>query len=153
MAAGVEELSDSDVSPEVIEMRVHRKAEEALQILCRRLEGNSFVLGQKPSSVDALVYAYVAPVLISKLPNKSWQNKVANYAEVVAFVNRITRTYFPPRVEYSSEKAEKSKEGEEEDGKPLVPLKYNVMSCLVAAAAMSAYAYFSGLYRVFHVRY
>lgn len=153
-AAGLECLEDEvdQDGRRLVETRVHARAEEALQILCQRLVGSGggggknqrFLLGGTcPTSVDALVFAYLAPILRAPLPDKTWQNKVKTYTEVASYVQRIAQAYFPC---LQKEKLRDEKEEEDSSETMTVSTGRNIMSALVAVCAMSGYLYVSGLF-------
>ena len=50
---------------------------------------------RSPSSVDAVMYAYLAPLLKAPYPNNALQNYLNNCDNLVKFVVRISQNYFP----------------------------------------------------------
>ena len=48
---------------QMVESAVYKKAEECLSLLARRLGEEPYFFGKSPSSVDALMYGYLAPLL------------------------------------------------------------------------------------------
>ena len=47
----------------MVEAAVYKRAEECLSVLARRLGDEPYFFGKSPSSLDALMYGYLAPLL------------------------------------------------------------------------------------------
>jgi len=166
---GNEDCDDAATSA-MIESAVYKRAEECLSVLARRLGDDLYFFGKSPSSLDALVYGHLAPLLKAPLPNPTLQNHLKACVNLVSFVVRITQNYFAETaLEYekilsdkqaeeaaraaaaaaASEKGEAGKEGGEgasrsgksDLGEWLRPFAGGAVAC----SAMLAYAYFSGL--------
>ncbi|VDL79700.1 unnamed protein product [Nippostrongylus brasiliensis] len=69
---------------------------QALNLLSSKLGDNKFFCGNKPSSLDALVYGYLAPLLRLPLPNDRLQLHLRACPNLVRFVELVTSIYFPP---------------------------------------------------------
>ena len=63
-------------------------------MLARRLGDDLYFFGKSPSSLDALVYGHLAPLLKAPLPNPTLQNHLKACVNLVSFVVRITQNYF-----------------------------------------------------------
>ena len=50
----------------------------------------------RPTSFDALLFAYLAPLVKANLANTKLQNHVKACENLVKFVGRIITRYFPP---------------------------------------------------------
>ena len=127
----------------VIENAVYKGAEECLTILSRRLGDQDYFFGQSPSSIDAVMYGYLAPLLKAPLPNPGpLQNHLKACGNLVSFIVRITQNYFSQTfIDYEKVKAEKEVITPVNWGDWLRPL----MAVTAGGAAMTAYAYGSGL--------
>lgn len=137
----------------MVEAAVYKRAEECLSVLARRLGDEPYFFGKSPSSLDALMYGYLAPLLKAPLPNPALQNHLKASVNLVSFVVRITQNYFSETAlayekkmsdKQAEEAAKVSKEGvvvKNGIGDWLRPLAAGVVSC----SAMLGYAYFSGL--------
>ena len=145
----------------MIETAVYKSAEECLIMMSERLGDQPYLFGQAPSSADAMLYGYLAPLLKAPFPNATLQNHLKACENLVKFVSRITLTYFSKiALDY-----EKSKLNENEDNKnnkddkssssPNKNAKSNdddepisktrlAIAGTVAASAMTAYAFQSG---------
>merc|ERR1719461_758854 len=89
------QFNDTPEVRSMIETAVHKNAEECLNMLSERLGEENFFFGQAPSSADALLYGYLAPLLKAPLPNPTLQNHLKASVNLVSFVVRITQSYFP----------------------------------------------------------
>jgi len=147
--------AEDTVTIQIVEAAVYKKAEECLTVLARRLGEEPYFFGKSPSSLDALMYGYLAPLLKAPLPNPTLQNHLKGCINLVSFVVRISQNYF---AEHSLEYERKERVAAEEaasqasssEAKPLSktsagdwlrPMAAAVVSC----SAMLGYAHFSGL--------
>ena len=62
------------------------------------------MFGRSPSSVDAVMYSYLACLLKAPFPNNSLQNYLNSCDNLVKFVVRISQNYFPKVVKAYEEK-------------------------------------------------
>ncbi|KHJ96771.1 Metaxin-1-like family protein, partial [Oesophagostomum dentatum] len=98
---------------------------EALNMLSAKLGDNKFFCGNKPSSLDALVFGYLAPLLRLPLPNDRLQLHLRACPNLVRFIEQVASIYLPPSEEQlrlqkaerkmwesRMQKAEKAKEAE-----------------------------------------
>jgi len=146
-----------DIGPDtVVETAVYKAAQECLTLLSHRLDDNHFMFGKSPSSVDAVMYAYLGPLLKAPMPSNTLQNYLKNCNNLVKFVVRVSQNYFPKVVKAwdESQQNESSKKAPEEgrtenhggtvDEWPNKRRDQIVAGC-VASGAMLGYAYSSGL--------
>jgi len=141
----------------IVETSVYKAAQECLTLLANRLGDNHYMFGRSPSSVDAVMYAYLAPLLKAPYPNNALQNYLNNCDNLVKFVVRISQNYFPQVVTAYEEKQRQSSKQEREkqktkeaEGTEEVEVWPNqtrnkVLAGLFATTAMAGYAYTSGL--------
>lgn len=148
----------------VIETEVYVRADECMALLNGRLGGSAghpFFFGQEPSSLDALVYGHLAPLLKAPLPNPRLQTSLKRHDHLVAFITRISARYFP---EFASTYAPEDEArgaapgapaGSQPGSSPLVKSGHfrqaleklrPAAAVLFAAAAMLGYARVSGVY-------
>jgi metaxin len=74
---------------------VYGEAEKCLTTLSTRLGDQEFFFGSHPTSLDATVYAYLAPLLKVPFPSPALQNYLKACPNLARFVVRITQRYFP----------------------------------------------------------
>jgi len=146
----------------VVETSVYKGAEECLTMLSNRLGENQYMFGRSPSSLDAVMYGYLAPLLKAPFPNNALQNYLKACGNLVKFVVRISQNYFPKVVSaYDGKQSEKNnsssstetpgeekraKEEKKQEGEEWPNQRRNkLIAGVVATSAMAGYAYASGL--------
>ena len=77
------------------ELQIYAEAEKCLTTLSVRLGDQDFFFGSHPTSFDAVVYAYLAPLLKAPFPKPVLQNYLKACTNLVKFVVRVTNRYFP----------------------------------------------------------
>ncbi|KAK4871762.1 hypothetical protein RN001_015886 [Aquatica leii] len=83
-------------SNEVIVSELYESATRCLEDFNSMLSDNrTYLLGNTPSSLDAIVYSYLAIALNLPIPDTTFQNLVKNYKYLYKYVRSITRTYYP----------------------------------------------------------
>jgi metaxin len=136
---------------------VYRAAEECLTALSDRLAESHYMFGQSPSSLDAVLYAFLGPLLKAPLPSGALQNYLKNCGNLVKFVVRVSQNYFPRvvaawdagqavRPPQSTGGARPAAGGGKEDW-PDRRRNQAIAGC-VAGGAMLGYAYTSGILEV-----
>lgn len=60
-----------------------------------RLGDSEFLFGAHPTSLDAVLYAYLAPLLKAPFPNCILQNHLKACNNLHKYVIRISQRYFP----------------------------------------------------------
>ena len=153
-------IDAEDVHRPDVESSVYREAQECLTILSRRLgESDPYFFGKAPSSADAIMYGYLAPLLKAPLPNPTpLQAHLKACGNLVSFISRISLNYFPQvsidyenrlRDNYSaSEKQKNTKNSDSSEANPTKPLSEKLRPVMVssfAVAAMIGYAHLTGL--------
>jgi len=152
----------------IVETSVYKAAQECMTLLSNRLADNHFMFGRSASSLDAVMYGYLAPLLKAPFPNNQLQNYLNNCDNLVKFVVRISQNYFPSVVKSYEEQKQKQAPGSSSGGasgdqdstnnntnKPQDSdeteeewpnqTRNKVVAGAVAATAMMGYAYTSGL--------
>lgn len=78
-----------------ISFQIYSDAEKCLTLLSTRLGDSKYFFGNQPSSLDAIIYSYLAPLLKAPFPNPTLQNHLKACHNLVNFVIRISQKYFP----------------------------------------------------------
>ncbi|XP_055067027.1 metaxin-1 isoform X2 [Misgurnus anguillicaudatus] len=138
---------------EEAEKEVYRDALECLNLLSQRLGSNKFFFGDSPSSLDAYVFGYLAPLIKIQLPNCRLQHHLKNLDNLNAFCCNILSLYFPSEEasEGVSRPVSGTQQGSDLDNEPYKRRK-QLLSVLVAVAAMLSYALFTGIVAIEHVQ-
>lgn len=148
----LEALYDQDDDPQAIETFVYREAERCLNTLSVRLGDEDFFFGSHPTSLDATVYAYLAPLLKVPFPSPALQNHLKSTSNLVKFVVRITQRYFPYSIqEYEAKKsAAGGDRGKTTDSDSDFPnrRRCQILAGVFATLAMTCYALYTGLLQV-----
>lgn len=71
------------------------KAEQCLIDISKILEDKPYIMGDHPSSLDALVYSLLAPVYYAPLEKCDFQAKLKAYLNLSKYIRRISKVYFP----------------------------------------------------------
>ncbi|XP_046400020.1 metaxin-1 [Ischnura elegans] len=133
-----------------IESVLLSKAEVCLGALAARL-GDAEFFSPNPSSLDATVYAYLAPILNVPFPSSALQNCLKNSNNLVAFVHRMSRKYFPECIVSSKPakpRVEMTQSGKDGDTDFPYKRRNQIFAGLFATIAMAAYAFSTGLVTV-----
>jgi len=86
---------DIDLVDSTHESKILREAKECLNLLSTKLGDKPFFFGSKPSSLDALVFGYIAPLLKAPLPNAALQQHLKGCKNLAQFSARILDEHFP----------------------------------------------------------
>jgi len=106
----MESMFPKEDSKTAIENKVYSEAQKCLTLLSTRLGESEYFFGNRPTSLDAVVYSYLAPLLKAPLPNPALQNHLKACTNLVKFVSRISQRFF----EHDYQAYEKVKAAEEE---------------------------------------
>ena len=155
-STGIDELVDpeADFDLNYLESEVMKKANEALDIISTRLGDKPFLMGKTPTSLDAQVYAHLAPILKVPVPSRNpLQRSILERPNLVHFVTRISTTYFAKFC--LSEERNRSDEGSKETpsegagDEPEYSTLSKVSAVLVGALAMVGYGMLTGIFAKF----
>lgn len=91
----VESMYPNDSCMEVVKEYLNSLASECIASLSARLGVNKYFFGDQPSSLDVVVYSYVAPLVKLPFPNNELNNVVGLWPNLVSFVNRIDAKFLP----------------------------------------------------------
>ncbi|KAL6259576.1 metaxin-1 [Pogonomyrmex barbatus] len=134
----------------VIENEVYSEAQKCLTLLSIRLGDKDFFCGQQPSTIDAVVYSYLAPLLKAPLPNPILQNHLKGCTNLVKYVSRISQRYFEDEYRtYEKHKAEKNERLRRDSDSEFPNKRRNqILAALVATVVMAGYALSTGIVEV-----
>ncbi|KHN81466.1 Metaxin-1 -like protein [Toxocara canis] len=77
------------------ESQLIRDAIMAINLLSAKLGDSKYFYGDKPSSLDALVFGYLAPMLKLPLPSDRLQQHIMGCPNLVRFIESIISIYLP----------------------------------------------------------
>ena len=73
----------------------HRRVRDCLQHLKILLGNKTYFFGnEKPSSLDAVAFGYLACLAFPQLPDNSLKEMIYEYPSLVTFCEKIARQYF-----------------------------------------------------------
>ncbi|XP_027005757.1 metaxin-1a isoform X2 [Tachysurus fulvidraco] len=131
---------------------LYSDALECMNLLSQRLGSNRFFFGDSPSSLDAYVFGHLAPLLKIILPCNRLQQQLKALDNLPKFCSNILSLYFPDENrEGIGQPASKMPEGSDNDHEPYKRHK-QLLSVLVAVAAMLGYALLTGIVAIEHVK-
>lgn len=143
-------IIDSSVSQdedkEAAKNYIFNLAAETFSALATRLGDSTFFYGDKPCSLDALVYAYLAPLVYIPFPSDGIGHLLRKWPSLIRYVDRVHKTLFPD-LQFSCkyvESAHNSKLMDDDmshEGSVLLPL---IFACLFLVGA----AYSKGLLNI-----
>ncbi|XP_060777831.1 metaxin-1a isoform X2 [Neoarius graeffei] len=136
---------------EEAEKELYSDALECMNLLSQRLGSNRFFFGDSPSSLDAYVFGYLAPLLKIRLPSSGLQQHLKTLDNLTKFCSNILSLYFPDENRGVSQPASNVQESSDFDHEPYKRGK-QLLSILVAAAAMLGYALLTGIVAIEHVK-
>ncbi|XP_022901792.1 metaxin-1-like [Onthophagus taurus] len=121
---------------EFIHSYMFNTAEKCFQALKVRLGKAPYFYGGSPTSLDAMVYAYLAPLIKLPFPSNDIPRLLRTYTELVDFVKRIDTEYYPDMKADSKFTLEDQKATEDQ------PLSFGakLFTCIFVASAMLIYA-------------
>lgn len=88
-------------------------ATETFQTLSGRLADSQFIYGDRPCSLDVLVYAYLAPLLYIPFPSNEIVQLLKTWSSLVSYTERMHNTFFPES-RYNCKYLDRSKWSEDE---------------------------------------
>lgn len=77
-----------------VEGRIYSDAKECLNLLSYRLGTANHFFGNSPTSLDAFVFGFLAPLYKASLPNSSLQNHLRLLDNLTHFCDNILTVYF-----------------------------------------------------------
>lgn len=137
-------LQGFDLEGDQAQIALFKEAQECMTTLSQRLGKEPFFFGQSPTSLDAIVFAHLAPLLRAPFPSCALQNHLKACDNLAAFVTRIMLRYFSVKDTGSGDSVASKASTEEFSFSWLNSL----ISVGVATVAMLSYALLSGLVQV-----
>lgn len=134
-----------------VEKEVYSEAQECIKLLSTRLGDSQYFFGDQPSTLDAIIYSYLAPLLNAPLPNKALQNYLNTHTNLTDYVKRISKKYFSrEESEYRQHIAEENQKKIRRDLDVSFPNKRRnqILAGLFASFAMAFYALTTGIVEV-----
>lgn len=147
LTKGGEYISDSET-----ELKIYKEAKECLNLLSHKLGEQQYMFGRLPSSLDALVFGYLAPLLKAPLPNNQLHNHLVQCDNLCRLVNDVLVTFFPADLREMEEKQKKEQQkakNNPSDSSEFPNRRRNMfLAGLFALSAMAAYAWSCGLIQI-----
>lgn len=135
-----------------VDALIYKEAKECLNHLSYRLGDNDYFFGTQPTSLDAIVFGYVAPLLKAPLHSSPLANHAKGCENLSYLVNRILRKYMPMSPEDLEEKRKSEtmeKEKNQIDALEFPNKKRNmILAAIFALTSMIGYAFVSGLVQI-----
>ncbi len=143
---------DNDMDFAVTERAIVRTAEDCLRCLSQRLGDQQFMFGKSPSSLDAVVFSFLAPLLKVPVTSTAVQDLVKSFPSLTSYVSHILSAYFPrlnndnnAKEENNGNQKKDKSDPEDNSGGLAVSWTNNVAAATVAIVCMGGYAYVTGL--------
>nr|XP_022334033.1 metaxin-1-like [Crassostrea virginica] len=144
-------LQRLDATEQEIDKLIYKEAKECLNHLSYKLGDQDFFFGDCPTSLDAMVFGYIAPLIKGPLVSNQLIKHINSCPNLCNHTNRILSRFFPP----TEEDLEKMKQKEKEKKEALkndvdFPNKTRnmILAGVFAVSAMMAFAYSSGAIRI-----
>ncbi|XP_026994365.1 metaxin-3 isoform X3 [Tachysurus fulvidraco] len=77
-----------------VEGKIYSEAKECLNLLSHRLGSSHFFFGNTPTSLDAFVFGYLAPLHKASLPSVQLQQHLKQLHNLCQFCTNIIKNYF-----------------------------------------------------------
>ncbi|XP_051168258.1 metaxin-1 isoform X2 [Leptopilina boulardi] len=135
-----------------IETDVYGKAQKCLTLLSNRLGDKDYFFGSKPTTLDAIIFSYLAPILRIPLLNNALKNHLTACVNLEDFVVRISVKYFENdyRLYEKEIKMKNTSEPNKTEEEIDFPHKSRnkILAGVFATVAMLGFAIFSGILEV-----
>ncbi|XP_056275864.1 metaxin-3 isoform X2 [Pseudoliparis swirei] len=79
-----------------VEGKIYSDAKECLNLLSYRLGTANYFFGNLPTSLDAFVFGFVAPIYKASLPSSPLQSHLRQLGNLTSFCDNILAVYFSP---------------------------------------------------------
>lgn len=112
----IESTYPKEANMNLVREYVSKEASECFSVLSTRLGNNDFFFGLTPTSLDVIVYSYIAPLLKVPFPSSDLSNLASTWPNLQNFVKRIDSKYFadlPKQSKYIKQE-EKTKTSDED---------------------------------------
>ncbi|XP_068740405.1 metaxin-1-like isoform X1 [Montipora capricornis] len=134
-----------------LENKLFKDALECFKFLSTILGDKEFFFGDRPTYLDAVVFANLAVICKAPLPNNKLHNYLQGYENLSMFFGRVLQRYFPPETEEQQQQGQPSarRSPTQEDASADSAERRNTLLAVVfATVAMTAYAFLSGLFQI-----
>lgn len=91
----LETLYPTETNLDILKEFLHRMATECLSALSTRLATSEYFFGTKPTTLDVIVYSYLAPLVKLPFPSNEINNIINMWPNLTNFIKRIDTAYFP----------------------------------------------------------
>ncbi|BFY97905.1 hypothetical protein BsWGS_00944 [Bradybaena similaris] len=147
LTKGGDHISDVET-----EAKVYKEARECLNLLSYKLGDKPYMFGRLPSSLDALVFGYLMPLLKAPLPSNPLQTHLVQCSNLTRMCSEILATFFPADVN-DTEDIKDQQKTKSEDGKCDVQDNHRkrrnmILAAIFAGTVMLGYAVANGLLQV-----
>lgn len=135
---------ESEAKGKIIETQVVNDARYCLNLLIEKLADQSYLLGDKPTSLDAIAFTYLA--LLYKVPSKKMtiQTHISLSEPLKNYVDRILKAYFTGESSTSKSPFEMNNNKESESFS-VIKWRDVVFSSAFAGVLMIYYAFSNGI--------
>ncbi|KAK8398244.1 hypothetical protein O3P69_003862 [Scylla paramamosain] len=149
----INSMFDDPDDNQLVETELHKQAQECLTMLSNRLGDREYFFGRSPSTLDAVIFSYLALLLKVDLKVPVLQNHIKACPNLSRYVSKTIQRFFPSDLraeEQAKRKAHRSTDTRDSPPKDDVPNKGRnlLLSGLVAFSAMFGYAIAAGLVQV-----
>ncbi|XP_068231703.1 metaxin-1 isoform X1 [Palaemon carinicauda] len=149
----INSIFDDSCDTHTIETELHKQAQECLTMLSNRLGDREYFFGRSPSTIDALIFSYLALLLKVDLKVQVLQNHIKACPNLSRYVTKAIQRYFPSDFraeEHHKRKGHKRSDIRDSPAKDDIPNKGRnlLLSGLIAFTAMFGYAIAAGLVQV-----
>ncbi|XP_077290570.1 metaxin-1 isoform X2 [Arctopsyche grandis] len=144
----IEIIYGEDIPETELYHKIYKKANSFFKDISARLGRHDYFFGTTPSSVDATLFSYLAPILKFPLINPTITNHLKNHINLVKYVQRITSLYYPELEKRYIDIQEKKKVSQRQSDiqkKDTYKTEHKIFAILIAALAMLGYARSNGL--------
>ncbi|XP_011554316.3 metaxin-1 isoform X1 [Plutella xylostella] len=135
-----------------VERTIYSEAEKCLKTLSDRLGESEYFFGNRPSTFDATVFAYLAPLVKAPFPNPTLSNHVKGIANLSRYVARINQKNFRHVTdEYNKQNKSKNTTSTQSDREAANfphQTRNKVLAAIFATIAMTGFAVANGLFTV-----
>lgn len=90
----IETMYPKETNMDIVKEYVARGAAECFSVLSTRLGNNEYFFGNTPTSVDVIVYSYIAPLMKVPFPSSELCNVISTFPNLQNFVKNIDNKYF-----------------------------------------------------------
>lgn len=134
-----------------LEALVLKNAKECVNLLSSKLADKKYFFGDKLTSLDAIMFGHLAPLLKAPLTNSALQTHLKACRNLVSFCHRISTEYFPLSAEEHEELRQRA-EQERQQSVDRMEFPHRRRTMLVAGVmvvtVMMSYALLTGLWKV-----